>query len=273
MIRGSTELVAHVGHPTHTFKSSLIYNPWFERQGIDAAVVPMGVRPQDYPGFFKALFTMTNIRGALVTMPHKVTTMGLVDHVSVTAAIAGATNVVRVQADGTLLADQYDGAGFVQGAQRRGFDPAGKRALVVGNGGVGAPIAASLVAAGLRGITLYDPDTAASAALAARITAHHPDVVVNIGDRDPAGYDMVVNATPLGMREGDPLPVEVHRLGEDTFVGDVVLTTHETPFVLAARRQGCIVQIGSDMLFEMIPSMLAFLGFPGATAEDLRAGS
>jgi len=185
MISGTTTLVAHLGYPTHTFKSSLICNPWFEKNGIDAVVVPMGIKAEDYPDFFRSVFTLTNIRGALVTMPHKVTTMGLVDEISPTAAIAGATNAVLRREDGSLLADQFDGAGFVRGMLRKGFDPSGKRALVVGNGGVGSSIAASLAGLGLAEIALFDPDAAASEALARRIGVHYSDVKVVMGSRDP----------------------------------------------------------------------------------------
>ncbi len=135
MISGTTTLVEHLGRPTQTFKSSLICNPWFEKNGIDAVVVPMGIKAEDYPDFFRSVFTLTNIRGALVTMPHKVATTGLVDEISPTAAIAGATNAVLRQEDGSLLADQFDGAGFVRGMLCKGFNPSGKRALVGGNGG------------------------------------------------------------------------------------------------------------------------------------------
>ena len=141
MISGTTALVAHMGYPTHTFRSSLICNPWFEKNGVDAVVVPMGIKAEDYPDFFRSVFTLTNIRGALITMPHKVTTMELVDEISRTAQISGATNAVLRREDGSLLADQFDGAGFVRGVLRKGFDPSGKRALVVGSGGVGSPIA------------------------------------------------------------------------------------------------------------------------------------
>jgi shikimate dehydrogenase len=271
MISGSTELIAHLGYPTQTFKSSRIFNPWFDRRGIDAVVVPMGVRPEHYPAFFRSLFTLTNVRGALVTMPHKMTTMALADSVSPGAAIAGATNAVRVQEDGTLFADQFDGAGFVKGALRQGFEPTGKRALVIGNGGVGSSIAASLAGAGVSAIGLIDPHTDVSSALAGRIRTHHPGIDVTIGHADPAGYDMVVNATPLGMRDGDPLPVDVKGLRQGTFVGDVVLSESSTPFAQAARDRGCVVQVGSDMLFEMIPAMLSFFGFGESTPEELRA--
>ena len=270
MISGSTVLIAHMGYPTYTFKSSLIFNPWFEKNGVDAVVVPMGIKAEDYPAFFRSVFTLTNIRGALVTMPHKVATLDLVDEISPTARVAGATNAVVLREDGTLLADQFDGAGFVRGVLRKGFDPSGKRALVVGNGGVGSPIAASLAGIGLAGIGLFDPNAAASAALAQRIGEHFPDVQVAVGSKDPEGYDLIVNATPVGMEDDDPLPVDVDRIAPGSYVGDVVLKADVTPFLRAARQKGCTIQVGSDMLFEMVPALLEFFGFGSATPEELR---
>jgi shikimate dehydrogenase len=78
-IDGNTELIAHIGYPTHSFKSPLIYNPYFEKEGINALVVPMGCQAEHYPVFLRSVFQLTNIRGALITMPHKVTTVGLLD--------------------------------------------------------------------------------------------------------------------------------------------------------------------------------------------------
>jgi shikimate dehydrogenase len=271
MISGTTALVAHLGYPTHTFKSSLVCNPWFEKHGVDAVVVPMGVTPQDYVDVFRSVFRLTNIRGALITMPHKVTTMDLVDEISPVARIAGAINAVRQRDDGSLVGDQFDGAGFVRGALSKGFDPTGKRALIVGNGGVGSPIAASLAQIGLAGIGLFDSDPRASEALARRIGEHYPDVTVTMGSKDPEGYDMVVNATPLGMRDEDPLPVDIERVASGTYVGDVVLSSRTTRFLQAAKEHGCTTQVGSDMLFELIPAYLEFFGFGKATAGELRA--
>jgi shikimate dehydrogenase len=271
MISGTTTLIAHIGYPTHTFKSSLICNPWFEKSGVDAVVVPMGVTTDDYPDVFRSVFRLTNIRGALVTMPHKVVTMSLVDESSPVARIAGAINAVRRREDGSLVGDQFDGAGFVRGALRNGFDPSGKRALVVGNGGVGSPIAASLASSGLAEIGLFDSDLRASEALAGRISEHYPGVGVTVGSNDPSGYDMVVNATPIGMRAEDPLPVDIDRVAPGAYVGDVVLSREITAFLRAANDKGCTIQIGSDMLFEQIPAYLEFFGFGTATAEELRA--
>ena len=273
MISGKTTLIAHLGYPTYAFKSPMIYNPWFEKNDIDAVVVPMGVKAEEYPEFFRYLFKLTNIRGALVTMPHKVTTMGLVDELTPTATVAGAANAVLLREDGTLLGDQFDGTGFVRGVERKGFDLAGKRALVVGNGGVGSPIAASLAAAGVSAMGLFDPNSAASESLGERLRAAYPELEVSTGSKDPDGYDIVVNATPLGMKDDDPLPMDVERIAPTTFVGEVVMKQEVTPFLQAAMDKGCPVQVGKDMLFEQIPAYLEFFGFGTATPEELRSVS
>jgi len=270
MISGKTRLIAHLGVPTESFKAPLIYNPYFDKHGIDAVVVPMGCTADDYPEFLRLLARLTNFHGALVTMPHKVTTIHLVDDLSTTARVAGACNAVRLSADGRLLADMFDGEGFVRGVLAKGFAIAGRRALVVGSGGVGSAIAASLAKAGCGGIGLHDVNAQMCAALAGRLRDHYPGLAVTTGSNDPAGFDIVVNATPLGMRDGDPLPVAPERLASGTFVGEVVMSTDVTPFLAAARARGCPTQIGLDMLFEMIPAYLEFFGFRTTDAAELR---
>jgi shikimate dehydrogenase len=271
MINGHTGLIAHIGYPTHAFKAPMIYNPWFEKSGINAVVVPMACQAKDYPDFLRSVFRLGNIRGALITMPHKVSTTALVDEVLPAAAIAGACNAVRLGPDGQLQGDMFDGAGFVRGVQRKGLQLAGARVLVVGSGGVGSAIAASLAAAGVGAMGLYDVFPASAEALGARLQKHYPALQVGTGSKDPAGYDLVVNATPLGMNDSDPLPVDVARMAPSTFAGEVVMKKEMTAFLRAAQARGCEVQVGSDMLFEQIPAYLEFFGFGTATPEQLRS--
>jgi shikimate dehydrogenase len=263
MISGKTTLIAHLGYPTFAFKAPLIYNPWFDKNDIDAVVVPMGVKPEEYREFFPLLFKMSNIRGALVTMPHKVTTCELVDELTPTAQVAGAANAVLVREDGSLLGDQFDGAGFVRGVQNKGFALEGKRVLVVGNGGVGSPIAASLAAAGIGSIGLFDPNAAASDALAGRLREHYPALEVSTGSKDPQGYDLVVNATPLGMA-GEGPPLDPTRLGPAHVVVDLVYYPVETPLLAAARAQGARTSNGLGMLVHQAAQ--AFTLWTGAEA-------
>ncbi len=142
---------------------------------------------------------------------------------------------------------------------------------MVGAGGVGSAIAASLAAEGVAALTLFDTDTAAAEGLVGRLNQHYPNVRARVGSSDPAGYDVVVNATPLGMQAGDPLPFDPGRLSPTTFVGEVVMKSEITPLLAAARSRGCRYQVGTDMLFEMIPAYLEFFGFGTATPDELRA--
>jgi shikimate dehydrogenase len=270
MITGRSKIIAHLGYPTEAFKAPMIYNPWFEMKNISAVVVPLGVKSDDYPALLKTLFRCTNLHGALVTMPHKVTTVALVDELSTTAKIAGSCNAILLRPDGSLLGDMFDGEGFVRGVERKGRKIAGARALVVGCGGVGSAIAASLAAAKPAAIALFDPATASAEALADRLRQHYPALAISVGSADPTGYDIVVNATPLGMKEGDPLPVDIARVSPGTFVGEVVMKEEYTPLLRAAMAKGCPVQVGTDMLFEMIPAYLEFFGFGTSTPEELR---
>ena len=271
MINGDTELIAHIGFPTHAFKAPMIYNPWFEKAGVNAIVVPMGCQVPDYPDFLRSVFKLSNIRGALITMPHKVTTVGLLDALSTTAAIAGACNAVKRLSDGRLQGDMFDGEGFVRGVLRKGLVLKGARALVVGCGGVGCAIAASLASAGVLDLDLFDLNEASANSLAQRLLQHYPNMTVRTGRKDPAGFDLVVNATPMGMNEGDAMPMDVSRLDARTFVGEVVMKTEMTAFLAAAHARGCQVQVGSDMLFEQIPAYLEFFGFPSTTPDVLRS--
>jgi shikimate dehydrogenase len=271
MISGTTKLIAHLGYPTQSFKAPMIYNPYFEKHGIDAIVVPMGSKPEEYPQFLKLLFKLSNIHGALVTMPHKVPTVTLLDEASISVKVAGACNAIRAGSDGRLIGDMFDGEGFVRGVLRKGRILKGAKVLVAGCGGVGSAISASLAKAGVAELAIFDAFAPMMNGLGDRLRSAYPNLKVKVGSIDPDGYDVVVNATPLGMKEGDPLPMDVTRIAPSTFVGEVVMKQEITPFLAAVRARGCEFQIGTDMLFEQIPAYLEFFGLRTTTPEELRA--
>ena len=140
----------------------------------------------------------------------------------------------------------------------------------VGSGGVGSAIAAALAAKGVAAITTVDANNASARGLAARLRWHYPALAAEAGDNNPTGYDLIVNATPLGL-PGDPLPIDVAQLSPATFVGEVVMKAEMTPLLQAAKARGCRFQVGTDMLFEMIPAYLEFFGYGSTTADELRS--
>ena len=120
MLNGDTRIIAHVGYPTTTFKSPMIYNPWFAAKAINAAVVPLGVTAENFKTTFPEICRFTNFAGALITMPHKVAVIDLLDEVSKTVEVCGACNAVRLDDGGRKIGDMFDGEGFVRGAKRNG---------------------------------------------------------------------------------------------------------------------------------------------------------
>ena len=269
-ITGHTRLIAHLGYPTHSFKAPMIYNPWFEETGVDVVVTPMGVRAEDLAVFLPPLFRLSNVCGALITMPHKVAVVKLLDVVSTAVKVAGACNAVRLREDGKLIGDMFDGEGFVRGLRNKGQALEGRRVLCVGCGGVGSAIAASLAGAGVAELHLFDAHAPSAEGLAGRLRTHYPKLKVVTGSNDPAGFDIVLNATPMGMDKGDPMPMDVARIPPSAFVGEVVMKRDMTRFLTAARDRGCRVQVGVDMLFEQIPAYLEFFGLPVTTPAHLR---
>ncbi len=270
MIDGNTKLIAHLGHPTHSFTAPLIYNPYFEDRGINATVMPMGVTRDHFRTVLDALRGIENFLGALITMPLKIDATRMVDRCSDAVRIAGSCNAIRRRDDGTLEGDLFDGEGFVRAARQR-LPLNGCDALVIGCGGVGAAIAASLARADVKHLTLFDPDSPRAQKLADRLKARFATLSVTEGTNDPTGHGLVVNASPLGMKADDPLPVDVARLEPTALAADVVLSTDVTPFLRGAIERGCQIQVGTDMLYEQIPAYLEFFGFETTISDELKS--
>jgi len=246
-ISGTTRLYALLGDPLDKARSPEYYNAVFVARGIDAVLVPMEVAPEGFNALIRALKTVRNLDGLIVTMPHKQAVLGHLDRLGDAARQVGAANVARREADGLWFGDMYDGPGFVDGLRARGIEPAGRRAYMVGCGGVARAIALALAQAGVARMQLHDIDTQRSAALVETLRAQYPRLACESGSADPAKFDLVINATPLGMRPGDALPFDVARLTPSTAVADVTTKPEITPLLAAARERGCPIATGRDM--------------------------
>lgn len=247
---GATRVLFIVGDPIAQVKSPHGVTESLRERRADAIVVPAHVKPADIDAFFALAERMPNVDGIIVTVPHKFDAARVAAHITPRARSIGAANVMRRAADGRWEADMCDGEGHVDGLRRAGCEPRGKRALLVGAGGAGSAIAHALVDAGVASLALHEADTARREALAAKLRAYGP-VVPTVGSADPSGYDLVVNATPMGMKPDDPLPVQVDKLAPGTFVSDVVTVPAVPPLIEAARARGCGTMSGSGM-FEAV---------------------
>src|ERR1700761_1214366 len=185
MIDGDTKLISHIGYPTATFRAPLIYNPWFRRRGINAAVVPLGVTSENFREAFPQICRFSNFHGALITMPHKAAVLDWLDEASAAVRVAGACNAVRRNSDGKLIGDMFDGEGFVRAAAGAGRTIAGQRVLIVGAGGVGSAIAAACAKAGAGEIALTDTRADAEKRLAERLRLNDSGLKVSAAPNTP----------------------------------------------------------------------------------------
>jgi shikimate dehydrogenase len=259
MVDGSTRLLGVVGDPIAQVRAPGVWSGLFRHNAVNAICVPMHVRPPSLATFFAGIRTLGNLQGLIVTIPHKPVILGLLDGLTTRAAQVGVVNAVAIDDEGRTLGETFDGVGFVAGLRAAGKDLSGARALVVGSGGVGASIAFAVAEAGARDVSISDVVNDRASALAARLQT--AGFRAKVGPPDPSGFDLVVNATPLGMRASDPLPFDCAQLDPAAIVVDVVISQELTPVLAAARDRGCFVQPGAVMTDYLISSMAEFFGF------------
>ncbi|WP_116953475.1 shikimate dehydrogenase family protein [Jiangella endophytica] len=260
VVTGRTGVYVHLSHPSTHVRTPQTFNRAFAERGIDVVAVSADVAPADLAATVDGLRGWRNLAGIGVTMPHKEAVAALCDELTPAAAAIGSANAVRRTAGGRLIGENTDGAGFVRGLAGRGIPVAGAHALVVGVGGAGRAVAWALADAGAATLTLANRTAAKAAELAERLAAARPGVAIAAGPPDPAGHTLVVNATSLGMRETDPLPVDPDRLEPRTVVAEIIMEPRETPLMRAAARRGCTVHEGLPMLTSQIDLVVEYLG-------------
>ncbi len=253
---GATRVILIVGDPIAQVKSPAGVTALMRSRDADAVCVPAHVAPDDLADWCAAIRRQRNVDGIIVTVPHKFAVLPLCDALTPRARSIGAVNIMRRHAPtGGWFGDMCDGDGHVAGMRAAGAVLQGRRALLVGAGGAGSAIAHALVDAGIAGLDLHDADTARREALADKLRRYAAGraepLALGIGSTDPTGYDLVTHATPMGMKAGDPLPVDVTRLAASTFVSDVVTQPAIPPLIEAARARGCATLTGIGM-FEAV---------------------
>ena len=276
-IRGSTELLFVAANPVAQVKAPEVFNHVFSRAGVDAVVVPARVASANLGGFVREALAVGNVRGLLVSIPHKTPLMQLLARFDAVAQAAGAVNAVRRGTDGALEGALFDGAGFVGALRHHGVDCTGRRVLLVGAGGAGLAIAAALAALPLAELAVFDASADRAAALVERIAplAGHPLRIAP--SADPAGFDLLIQATPLGLKAGDPLPIDAARIDARSTLVDILMTREPSPLQRACFERGISAFSGHEMLIQQVPAYLDFFGWrelaaalrePGSTLMD-----
>ncbi len=271
LISGTTRLYAVIGDPVAQVRAPSLLNPLFARLGQDAVLVPVHARPADFATVLAGLAATANLDGVLVTIPHKVAACALATERSTAARISASANVLRRAPGGGWRADNFDGAGFVRGLAAAGHPVRGRRVALLGAGGAGSAIAVALLDAGCARLAVHDPDQAKCTDLVRRLDAHWPARAEHAAAPATRDADLAVNATPLGLRPDDPLPLRPEELPAGCVVADIIMKPARTRLLAAAEQLGLPTQPGLPMLAEQLDLYRAFFGL--GSASDVGSAS
>jgi shikimate dehydrogenase len=256
-LNGATRIHVTIGDPIAQVKSPAGITSGFHARGRDAIMIPLQVKPADVENFFALARKLPNLDGIIITVPHKPVAFRYCDTTSERARVLEVCNAMRRDPDGRWTGDMTDGGGFTAALKRNGFDPKGKRVLQIGGGGAGSAIAVALTMEGAS-VTLADLDTDKRDALIARLGRHGHKIIAT-DKPDVTGFDLIVNATPAGMKASDPLPVDASKLDARQFVADVITMPLVTPLLAAAQAKGCRIQNGVQMFEAQVDFITEFL--------------
>jgi shikimate dehydrogenase len=259
-ITGHTRVFGILADPIAQVKTPQMLNALMAERGFDGVLVPFWVAPDGLADLVAGMKACRSLGGLIVTVPHKTAVLALCDEISDVARHIGAANVIRREADGRLVATMYDGAGFLGGLRESGIEPGGRAVYLAGAGGAANAIAFSLAEAGVSRLTIANRTRAKAEDLRERLARVYPDVPVAIGSPDASGHDIVVNATSLGLKLADPLPLDAASLSPGMIVAEIIMDPEITPLLATAREKGCRIHPGWPMLERQRELMAEFLG-------------
>ena len=259
-INGKTAVLVHLANPAVHLQTPQRFNPRCVERGVNAVLVPWQVQPEHLAQTMESLRHGESLAGAIVTIPHKETCARLCDRLEGVAEVLQVANVIRRDADGSLVGRILDGEGFVGGLRDRGVAITGRSVLIVGAGGVALAIAAALTDAGISRLRVHNRTPARAEAMVERLRQlSSGDVVLEVGAADPTGFDIAINATSLGMHDGDALPIAANLLRPDLTVAEVVMVPAVTPLLQAAQDLGATIVPGEAMITGQIDPFIDFV--------------
>ena len=257
-LNGATRVHFIVGDPIAQVKSPAGVTQAFHDAGRNAICIPAHVAPADLAHWAKSVSLAQNVDGIIVTVPHKFASFDLCHTTSERSSFLKAVNTLRRNRDGSWHGDMFDGMGYVEALQAKGCNPRGQRVLLVGAGGAGSAIAYSLMTAGVKELAVHDADSVRRDALVSQLASLGLGRVTT-GGNDPTGFEICINATPIGMKDTDPHPIDSRKFTAKQFVGCVITAPSVPPMIAAARAKGCNTLTGTDMFTRVRDLIVNFL--------------
>ena len=264
---GITQLVPIIGDPVEHIRAPLFFNPAFERKGLDAFLFPLHVPAAELADVLPRLAKLPNLKGLIVTIPHKETVARLCDELGRNGRLMGAVNTVCIEPGGRLTGEMFDGLGLVAALRANELEPRGRSVLLLGAGGAGRAIAFALAMEGITRLGVWNRTVARAETLVTEVARSVEGAVVEVAPANGAGYDIVLNSTSLGLHEGDPMPMNPEALSPPTAFVDII-AVRDTELMQAAAARGCKVVGGRPMAELQIDAQVEFIGLRPSLPHD-----
>ena len=264
-VTGSTKFYALIGHPVKQVRTPTVLNAYLTEHSIDAVMVTFDLLPENLQDFFNMMRGWQNCLGCCVTIPHKVKSFECIDSATERAQRIGAVNIIKRDSKGHLHGDMMDGLGFLAALEKNGATVKNKNVVLVGGGGAGSAIADSVAEARAKQLSLLEIDKNRQMTLISNLQKTYPEI--RIYDRlipDPS-IDILINASPLGMKINDPLPFPLEKIKDKIIVADVVTKPDITSFLKNASKAGHLIQRGREMAEAQMSMFIEFMGTPKKT--------
>lgn len=258
-VSGRTRLYGILGHPIEQARSPETVTYELRRRGLDAILLPIHIRPDDFDAVFPQLLKLGNLDGLVVTVPHKTRIARHLQHIGPMAKISGSISVVARCRDDMWVGEMFDGAGCVTAIERRGVKIPGKRVMLLGAGGAGAAIGAELARKGAGAIRIVETDVVRAETLRRTLATAYPALDVFIGLADFDTIDILINATPVGMLDENAAPIDVTTIPARVVVMDAIMDPDRTKLLRIAEASGCLTVYGREMLDSQIVRVCDFL--------------
>ena len=260
-VSGKTRVFGCIAHPVAHVRAPSVFNPLFERHGIDAVMVPIHAPPDQLEAVVQGLRAMPNFGGMAITVPHKLAIMAFCDEIGRQGQLVGAVNFGAFDSRRRLVADNSDGAGFIDGMRAAGFAVEATEVLMIGAGGAARAIAFALADNAVSRLVITNRTREKAEELAESVRAAYPAVPVVAGDADPRGFDTVVNTTTLGLNRDDPLPFDPDRLEPSQLVAEIIMNPVDTAILCEARARGCAIHYGRPMFDHQVRIIAGLFGY------------
>ncbi|MHC2297951.1 shikimate dehydrogenase family protein [Rhizobium mongolense] len=259
-IDSSTRINFLIGDPIAQVIGPTLLSQTMARRGYNGLMLPLHVAAKDLKQMLAGFDAIKNLDSVLITVPHKITCVEHCTSLSSRARKLGVVNVMRRDGNGGWHGDNFDGPGFVHGLRNRGHDIVGKTAFMAGAGGAGSSIAVSMLDCGLESITIIDRKKEVAEGLVKRLLEFYPGRVAHVEEHpDLSDFPIVINATSTGLRDGDPLPMDITTLKSGTLVADVITKPAVTPLMIEADRRGALTHSGTEMLDGQLELLYRFV--------------